>query len=328
MHLTLRRAAWIGVPVVVLLLVYLFNAHRLELAKGAAREAPVVAPSRVRLIGTNRAVVSLDSADLQRIGLEIAVVQRSTTGGEESIVGEVVPDPDRIAVLRAPVPGRLSLPSGAVAWPHFGEHVSGRTPLAQVSDARPLSLPFDGTITRVGAQPGEVVEAGQVLLEVTDYSRPMVRLPWPERLAETPPPSISLQPVGSEERVAARLVGAAAEADPITRRPVFLYRAHHSWAGARPGTPVLGLLANGERTAGAVIPDRAVVQWEGLTWAYLQRGKGHYARVPVPIDRPIAGGWIAGAPFVPGDTIVVTGAEQLLSEEFRARVTVGEEVGE
>jgi hypothetical protein len=327
MRITPRHIAWVGVPIVVLALVYLYNAHRVQLAKGAAREAPVVAPSRVRLIGTNQAVVTLDSSDLRRVGLVTAPLQRSTRGAEESIAGEVIPEPDRVAVLRAPVAGRLSLPKGA-AWPRFGEHVSAKGELAQVSDARPLSLPFDGTVTRVGAQPSEVVQAGQVLLEVTDYSRPMVRLPWPEGAGEQPPHTISLEPAGSDERVAAGFVGAAAEADPITRRPVFLYRAHHSWAGARPGAPVLGLLSTGERSAGVVIPDRAVVQWQGLTWTYLQRGKGRFARIPVPTDRPIAGGWIAGAPFAPGDTVVVTGAEQLLSEEFRARVTVGEEVGE
>jgi biotin carboxyl carrier protein len=327
MRITPRLITWVGVPIVILLLVSLYSAHRVEMAKEAAREAPVVAPSRVRLIGTNQAVVTLDSSDLRRIGLETAPVQRSTTGAEESIAGEVVPEPDRVAVLRAPVAGRLSLPQDAT-WPRFGEQVSAKGQLAQVSDARPLSLPFDGTVTRVGAQPGEVVEAGQVLLEVTDYSRPMVRLPWPGTLREQPPASIELQPVGSDERVEARLVGAAAEADPITRRPAFLYRAHHSWAGARPGTPVVGLLTTGAPRAGVVIPDRAVVQWEGLTWTYLQRGARRFARVPVPTDRPTAGGWIVGAPFIPGDTVVVTGAEQLLSEEFRARVTVGEEVGE
>ncbi len=327
MRFTPRQVAWVGVPILVLALVYLYSAHRVELAKGAAREAPVVAPTRVRLVGANQAVVTLDSSDVRRVGLETAPLQRSTGSTEQSIAGEVVPEPDRVAVLRAPVAGRLSLPQGAT-WPRFGEHVSARSELAQVSDARPLSLPFDGTVTRVGAQPGEVVEAGQVLLEVTDYSRPMVRLPWPESVREQPPASISLQPVGSDVRVGARFVGAAAEADPITRRPVFLYRAHHAWAGARPGTPVLGLLKTGERSAGVVVPDRAVVQWQGLTWAYLQRGPGRFARIPVPTDHPIAGGWMAGAPFVPGDTVVVTGAEQLLSEEFRARVTVGEEVGE
>jgi hypothetical protein len=48
----------------------------------------------------------------------------------------------------------------------------------------------------------------------------------------------------------------------------------------------------------------------------------------VPTDRPLTDGWLAGPPWKTGDSVVVKGAEQLLSEEFRARVTVGDEVAE
>jgi hypothetical protein len=82
------------------------------------------------------------------------------------------------------------------------------------------------------------------------------------------------------------------------------------------------------KAEGALVPDGAVVQWEGLAWAYLQREPGSYARVRVPTDRPAPGGWIAGPPLAVGDTVVVAGVQELLSEEFRARVTVGEESGE
>jgi hypothetical protein len=84
----------------------------------------------------------------------------------------------------------------------------------------------------------------------------------------------------------------------------------------------------GNRTDGALVPDQAVVQWEGLAWAYVQRGVGSYRRIRVPTDRPAPGGWVVGPPLVVGDTVVVTGVQELLSEEFRARVTVGEESGE
>jgi hypothetical protein len=48
----------------------------------------------------------------------------------------------------------------------------------------------------------------------------------------------------------------------------------------------------------------------------------------VPTDRPSPGGWISGPPLAAGDTVVVTGVQELLSVEFRARVTVGEASGE
>jgi hypothetical protein len=48
----------------------------------------------------------------------------------------------------------------------------------------------------------------------------------------------------------------------------------------------------------------------------------------VSTDHPVPGGWLAESPFTSGDTIVVSGGQELLSEEFRARVTVGDESGE
>jgi hypothetical protein len=42
----------------------------------------------------------------------------------------------------------------------------------------------------------------------------------------------------------------------------------------------------------------------------------------------VLGGFLAAGEVAAGDTVVVQGAEQLLSEEFRARVTVGDEPGE
>jgi multidrug efflux pump subunit AcrA (membrane-fusion protein) len=130
----------------------------------------------------------------------------------------------------------------------------------------------------------------------------------------------------------ARFVGPSAEADPVTRRAAYLYRADHAWPGAAPGTPVVAYVSSGPVARSAkedvLVPDRAVVQWEGLAWAYVRRAPGRFQRVRVPTDRPATGGWIAGGGLAPGDSVVVTGAQELLSEEFRARVTVGDESGE
>ena len=114
----------------------------------------------------------------------------------------------------------------------------------------------------------------------------------------------------------------------MTRQAVYLYRARRAWPGAVPGTLVDAEVPHGGSAAGVLVPDRAVVQWDGLAWVYLQRAPGQYFRVRVPTDHPAPHGWIAGAPLEAGDTVVVTGAQELLSEEFRARVTVGDESGE
>jgi multidrug efflux pump subunit AcrA (membrane-fusion protein) len=212
--------------------------------------------------------------------------------------------------------------------------VASHVALAQVSDARPLALPIGGIVTRVGAQPGALVEAGQVLLEVADYSRPLVRVAWLDPSGTAPPARLRVGPAAGATRVAARLVGPAPEADPVTRRPAYLYRAERAWPGATPGTPVVAYAETSAPTGGdsaakgALVPDAAVVQWQGLAWAYRARGPDRFERVRVVTDHPRAGGWVVSGPLAAGDSVVVRGAQELLSEEFRARVTVGDESGE
>ena len=322
-----RLVAAILVLGVAIGLVVVYRNHRSAVAHESERDEPVVAPSRVE-DEEGAAVVALDSAERSRVALSLAPLGEASRASEDRLPGEVIVESGRAAVLRAPVAGRLSVPAGA-HWPALGERVAAGVELAQVSDARPIALPIGGVVTRVGAQPGALVDAGQSLLEVADYTRPLVQVAWPDRMAGAPPARLSLGPARGSTRVAATLVGPAPEADPVTRRPAYLYRAERSWPGATPGTPVIVLVPRaGRAAAGVLVPDSAVVQWEGLAWAYLRRAPGRFQRVRVSTDRPAPGGWISGRPLEVGDTVVVRGAQELLSEEFRARVTVGDEAGE
>jgi biotin carboxyl carrier protein len=292
--------------------------------KEADADDPVVAPSRV-VEREGAALVSLDTAEVRRIGLRVVELKPASAREGRRLPAQVVPEPERTVTVRAPVSGRLTAAEGR-RWPALAERLETGTPLGRVSDAQPLTVPIAGTVTAVGARPGEIVEAGQMLLEVADNSRPVVRVAWALD-AGRPRERLRLLPPGGSP-VDASLIGPAPQADPLTRQPAYLYRSRSRWPGAVPGTPVQALVPDGEDGAGVLVPDGAVVQWEGLAWAYLQRGPGGYTRVRVPTDQPAEGGWIAGAPLAPGDSVVVTGVQELLSEEFRARVTVGEESGE
>jgi len=298
---------------------------RADRAEEADLEDPVVAPSRV-VSEKGEARVVLDTAEIRRIGLTTAGLAGAVAEGGRRLPGQVVPEPERTVTLRAPVSGRLAAAEGG-RWPSLGERLAAGATVGRVSDAQPLAVPIAGVVTKVGARPGEIVEAGQILLELADNTRPVVRIAWPDDMG-SPRDRLMLLATGADARIEAMLIGPAAEADPLTRLPVYLYRARARWSGAVPGTPVVALVPEGGKTEGVLVPDRAIVQWEGLTWAYFQRGPGEYARVRVPTDRPAPGGWIAGPPLAAGDTVVVSGVQELLSEEFRARVTVGEESGE
>ena len=164
---------------------------------------------------------------------------------------------------------------------------------------------------------------------IADFEHPLARLAWRDEAPATPPPTIPLARLGQErQRVTADLVGAAPDADPVTRRPAYLYRVRSAWANTRPGTAIVGFVPGAAATApGVQVPASGVVQWEGLAWVYVEQEPGKYLRTAVSTDRPVPGGWIVSN-LKSGERVVVQGAEQLLSEEFRAGITVGEEVGE
>jgi len=266
-----------------------------------------------------------DTADLRLAAAGLTLARR--TGGDGSGWHLRVPTgtgageeirlpPGRLPPGRTPraVPDRLQ----SMVWAQT--HGRPLQPVARITTERTLRRLSDPT--------------GQVLLEVADYSRPLVRVAWLDPSGRAPPPRLRVGPAAAAARVTARLVGPAPDADPVTRRPAYLYRAERAWPGATPGTPVVAYAeapaaSVGDSGAqGALVPDAAVVQWEGLAWAYRARGADRFERVRVVTDHPAAGGWVVSGPLAAGDSVVVRGAEELLSEEFRARVTVGDESGE
>jgi multidrug efflux pump subunit AcrA (membrane-fusion protein) len=90
----------------------------------------------------------------------------------------------------------------------------------------------------------------------------------------------------------------------------------------RAGARVVGRAETGrEAVEGVAIPREAVVRFAGKTWAYVARGsdEDEFERREVAIDAPVAGGWLNGEGWKPGERVVVSGAQLLLSEERRVR---------
>jgi hypothetical protein len=119
--------------------------------------------------------------------------------------------------------------------------------------------------------------------------------------------------------------------DSYTRRAAWLYRVRRGWTEARPGLPVVAHVPVGRAPdRRTFVPDAAVVQWDGLVWVFRERAPGEFERTRLVNAETTPGGWLVrpdGAPAA-GDAVVIRGAQVLLSEEFKSRVRVGDEVGE
>jgi len=279
----------------------------------------------------DEAAIVLGGAERERAGIETRVAARVASVEQARLTGELVANPAQRVVVLAPVSGRLTDAGGAGRWPALGGRVAAGAVLGQVSDALPLSAPRGGVVTRMGAQLGEMVQVGQELLEITDFAEPLARIVWTPDAPPNVPRELSIEQSGTPAaglpaRVTAYLVGSAPTVDSLTRAPVYLYRLGRTWPGARPGAPVVALVPEPRAAvAGIFVPAAAVVQWQGLPWVYVQHGAAAYVRVRIDGSHAVPGGWITAMGVAAGDTIVVQGAQVLLSEEFRSRLSVGED---
>ena len=291
----------------------------------AEGQPPQPAPRHSAIGGD--AVVAVDSATISRIGLRTTVLARTSRAQEVELAAVVIEDPGATTTVRVGVGGRLT-EAASHSWPRVGERLEAGTEIAQVGDARAVLVPRGGSVTRLLAQPGELVQSGQGLMELTDYRAPLVRVAWTTGIAR-PPASLAFRPLTGRTRLVARFEGPALEADPLTGGSAYLYRLPSGGSTLRPGAALVGLLPDPTASLpGVEVPNAAVVQWEALAWVYLERAPGKFARVRISTEHAVPGGWRVDQGLAPGDRVVVTGAGQLLSEEFRARIVVGEEVGE
>lgn len=155
----------------------------------------------------------------------------------------------------------------------------------------------------------------------------LLRVALPADITAGPFPETVRIAIGSNDFVTAYLISVAPQVDPQLQSVAAFYRAPAE--GLQPGRNVDVWLPQGDRErAGAVVPQSAVVWWQGRGWMYQQRGPTRFVRREVDTSAPVAGGYFMAEAGLVGQRVVVTGAQLLLSEEFRAQIQGGEEGGE
>lgn len=85
-----------------------------------------------------------------------------------------------------------------------------------------------------------------------------------------------------------------------------------------PGTLLSGWLSlPGEPESGVVVPREAIVRHEGEAFIYVQKGEDVFVRQELELEHPLKNGWFVEKGLQPKANVVVEGAQQLLSEEFK-----------
>ncbi len=183
----------------------------------------------------------------------------------------------------------------------------------------PLTAPAAGEVTELAARPGTAIEAGGLVLQLVDPSRPLVRLDFPAELVPTGAPAevqltstptlpsgtgglttLSIVPKGLRSPVStleARLVGPTPRVDVASQLVGFWYEAKQGGNGRdpgqvlwRPGLQVKALVrvGNGRSQPAVAVPADAVLYHEGRTLVYVRLEPGKYQRREVRLL-----GWLA-----------------------------------
>lgn len=119
----------------------------------------------------------------------------------------------------------------------------------------------------------------------------------------------------------AEFLEAAPSVDPQMQGRGFIFLSKPNSLRLTAGESVVGYIKiPGEPLAGAIVPREAVVRTEGAGWVYVLNSVGDaFTRIEVALDHPTEAGWFVTKGATAGDSVVVIGAQQLLSIELKGQ---------
>jgi len=166
---------------------------------------------------------------------------------------------------------------------------------------------------------GWVADNTPALQSVLEQRVFLVQVIFPPEQVANAPAKLSLSVPGNR-LTPARLVGPLPQVNPQIQGVSFLYFVS-SRPGMAAGMNLAVLVPVGPLLRGSVVPESALVWWQGKAWAYEENSDNTFTRREVPTDNPLPGGYfVSGNVLAPNTKLVTAGAQALLSEEFRGQI--------
>lgn len=280
-------------------------------------------------------VVTLDEAALARAGIELASLEADQLAPEVLAYGRVLDPVPASAVLSNLAAARAAADAAerervrVEGLARNGVNASAREVEAARATAARAQADLEQADYRVDALLGA---ARPTLGDLSELARglgrrqvALVRVDVPGG-RERPQPEHGARLTAYPETsrtLSARYLGPAPEADP--RRPGWSFSFLVTEAPPPPGSPVWAHLAvTGEPVSGVHVPERALLRSEGRLFAFVALGGGRFERRVIEARVLPDGSAFATQGLSPGDSVVVSGAQQLLSSQ-RLAAGAGEE---
>ena len=170
----------------------------------------------------------------------------------------------------------------------------------------------------LGSAAASRIDLAKLVDSLTQFKSSLVRmdLPLSENVSSTPTGARVSIDGGDENFSDAEYLGPATTVDAQIQGRGYLFLMQTN--GLPPGALVTGWLKlPGEADSGVVVPREAVVRHEGEAFLYLQTGEDSFVRKEIELEHPVNNGWFIENGLKAKKSVVVSGAQQLLSEELK-----------
>lgn len=323
-------------------LIWGFLAGRSEQTAEAQRESPVQAPSRVTS-ENGRTVLTFDTAAQKANGIVTTVMGSTKQRAESQATGVVVqiqPLLDLKASFNTPrtdlIKARANAQASAAEYERLhqlnrdGQNASDKAVEAARATAKSdaalvqnvqqaIAILKGTTLLHWGPVVASWIEGNSPQLDALLMQRMFLLQVTGTTTSSFVAPKQAVVQYADGTHGTAHFVSVIPQLDPRLQVPSLLYEiAPHP--GLVPGINLSVFLPSGPARSGVVVPSGAVVWSQGSAWCYVEASPGKFVRTPVQNANPSAQGWFVTEGIDPGARVVTSGAQTLLSEEFRSHI--------
>jgi len=169
-----------------------------------------------------------------------------------------------------------------------------------------------------------LVDQSEAVVRLIERQEFLLQITLPPGVPLTTAPATAAVESGKSARTTITFVSPATHIDPKIQG-VTLFYAAPAESGLLPGMNVLAFLPTGKIIDGVAVAASSVVWWQDRAWVYQRTSPDKFVRVEIATDMPAPGGGYIVAGMPAGVEIVSSGAQMLLSEEFRSQIQVDED---
>jgi hypothetical protein len=321
-----------AIPAAITVLIFGYTQMSKEKTADEEGDRPISSASSVVRSTNGEAVIELDLDAQKLIGLQTATLAAATQSPEMKAYGRVLDPAPLVGQWGNIATARAALDASSKEYLRQKDlYAQGRNTSAKSLEAAEAARQRDQValttartqvVTAWGKAVADEPDLPAFVQSLANLESVLVRLDLPagESLRGTPAGARLGMP-GTNPPVEARFLGRAATTDPGVQGEGFLFVATNAPAALIPGLVVAGFVqVAGGPLPGVIVPDAAIVRSAERAWVYAQTGDTTFARREVALDHPVADGWFVTNGVAPGDRLVVTGAQALLSEERKTEI--------